>query len=907
MKTELITETGIVLDLINDVPISLNFSIAEVQDPSKRNGSHSKTIELPFTAKNNAFFEHWFEVNIETLAFNINRKTPIKLYAGGVEVFKGGGNLRLREIEVKLQNNTNEGKYRAEIYGQLNDLWFSIGDGKLEELTSLTAYNHVYNRVNQAASWVAPLGVGYVYPLIDYGYNGFLTNYFKVEHLRPGIYEKAYFDAIFAAAGKTYTCPFASTNFFKKQYIPHNGDKFTMNALDLATYEFYAGDTGASVANSKNLSVIGAGPEWFSGDIFSSMSSSYYMKYNDDTTNPFVDTGNVYDTTTGIFTVGQTGKYNLQFKTDFEIKFSAVPVGTVTINLGSNNVWPLSYKILRSTDGGVTWTIANNDTPNFQANVITTAYQTISKTWSFTGSFNTGDKIRLLIHPLYSNAGGYGIIFKDGGGNPITAGTATMDWRFRSTATLKETLNTSDYVSGQSINLLDAVPKDIKQKDFLLSLFRKYNLYVTQDPNDDNNYIIETRDEFYNNGKTIDWTKKLAYDMPFVSKPANSVTNALNFIYKYKEDQDYYNKKYFDANGEVYGTHKEVLETDFAKSDLKTELIFSATPVVDNPNNSMIIPKIFTYDGTNVKPTKHNIRTLMFNGIEPLTGGTWTYEAPTADALGAALLPMTTYPASAMVDDPLNPTESIEFGVPNEVFYTTSNYTNNNLFNRFYYRFVNELTDRDSRIVTAYFYLTPSDINQFDFRNTVFVRDAYYIVNQIIDYNPIQDGLTKVELLLLKHHDEAETTSGPSSAIETNIGNTSISARTFGNRPEETNIGNANNVLIGDNNSSRSVGSFVSGSRNTIGSSCFKVSLISTEGSNIGDSCYGVNMIGCSGNNVGSNCSGIVLVNCNNMTIEDFVYDFTGTNLNGETITSANNGTAKVGVLTTFEGTGTTL
>jgi hypothetical protein len=907
MKTELITETGAVLDLLNDIPISLNFSIAEVQDPSKRNGSHSKTIELPGSAKNNAFFEHWFEVNIETLSFNINRKTPVRLYSGGVEVFKGKGNLRLREIETKLRNNTNEIKYKAEIYGELNDLWFAIGDAKLENLTSLAAYNHVYNRVNQVASWSAPIGTGYVYPLIDYGYNGFLTNHFKVEQLRPAFYEKTLFEAIMAAAGKTATFPFGNTTFFKKQYIPHNGDKFSMAVSSLATYEFYVGDTGLSSPNSKNLQSTGSSfNDWWTGDMFNSMSSAYDMIFNDDSTNPFVDTGNRYNTSTGVITIGQTGSYSFNFKSDFEIKLSAVPAGTATINHSVNGKWALGCKILRSTDGGATWSILHNDTPNFQTALISTSYQTFAKTWTFTGSFDTGDQIRLLIHPLYS-ASGYGLVFKDGSNNPITTGTATIQWRYRSSATCKVSLTTGDYVSGQTIDILDAVPKDVKQKDFLLSLFRKYHLYVTQDPNDENNYIIETRDEFYNNGETKDWTQKLAYDMPFVSKPANSATNALQFIYKYKEDQDYYNKKYLDANAEVYGTHKEIIGTDFAKTDLKTELIFSATPVVDNPNNSMIIPKIFSYDGTNVKPTKHNIRTLMFNGVQTLTGGTWTYEAPTADALGAALLTMNTYPASAMVDDPLNPTESIEFGVPNEVFYTTSNYTNNNLYNRFYYRFVNELTDRDSRIVTAYFYLTASDINRFDFRDTIFVKDAYYIVNQIIEYNPLGDGLTKVELLLLKDHDPAVTTSGSIATIETNLGNASISARMYGNRPEETNVGNANNVLIGDNNSSRSVASFISGSRNSVGPSCYKVSLISTESSNVNDSCYGVNMIGCSGNNVGSNCSGITLINCNNTVIDDMVYDFTGINLNGEQITTAQSGTARVGVLTTFESTGTSL
>ena len=909
METELIVKTATTnasLTLSDDIPVSLNYVIADIKDPSKRSGAFSKSVKLPGSDVNNIFFEHIYDVNVITNKFNPNLKTECYVLQDSIVVFKGY--LRLRGIEVELVNDTQKISYDVTILGDNQDLFGVIGDSKLQDL-DMSEFNHTYNRVTQYASWSATTGQGYVYPLIDYGYNNFLTNSFKVEHFRPAIYAKAYLDKIFAAAGKTYTSNYLTSTFFKKWFVPHNGDKFTMSASNLALYEFYAGNSGAITSQTKALTSVGSTANgWWSGDLFTSQSASYTMKYNDDTTSPFIDTGNIYDTTTGVITIAQGGNYNINFNTDFEIKLATVPAFTVAIHNQNASGWTISYKVLRSTDGGVTWITDTNLTPNYQTAVLSTTYQTFSKNVVYSGTLNAGDQIRLLIHPLYS-ASGYGVIFSSTfpAITPITAGTASMEWRFKNTATVKQTIPTGDYISGQTVGINDAIPKDIKQKDFLTSILKMGNLYVDVDPTNENNYLIESRDDFFAAGSNKDWTDKQALDKPFTIKLPGEV-DIKNLIYTYKADSDYYNKKYEDANAEVYGTYKKEIENDFTLKDDKTEVIFSATPVVDNINNSLIIPKIFSYDGTSVKPQKHNIRILMYNGVETMTSGTWNYVAPSSDALGAATLAMSTYPASAMVDDPLAPTESIEFGVPNMVFYSLgSTYTTNNIYNRAYSKQVTELTDRDSRIVTGYFYLTATDIATFDFRDTVFVKDTYYYVNKISDYNQIKPGLAKVELLKIKNADAYVPTTMLVSQIETNSTNTGITARYAGTDPTETNFGNANNVLIGENNSSRTTGSYISGAHNSVGEDSARVAIISSDNNNVLDNCDGVNLSGCSGCNVGSRCLNITLINCVDVTVEDDVTNFTGTNLNGNTITTSNNNTGRVGVLTTFESSGTSI
>ena len=77
--------------------------------------------------------------------------------------------------------------------------------------------NHAYTLANQQTSWTATSG--YVYPLIDYGFNTGLVDW-SVEELYPAIYVKDYLDRMFTAAGYTFTSTFLTSTPFTKLIIP---------------------------------------------------------------------------------------------------------------------------------------------------------------------------------------------------------------------------------------------------------------------------------------------------------------------------------------------------------------------------------------------------------------------------------------------------------------------------------------------------------------------------------------------------------------------------------------------------------------------------------------------------------------------------------------------------------------
>lgn len=890
MKTELIAGSGdnvTTLDLKDDLPVSLTYSIAEVQDQSKRNGSYSKTVTLPGTKTNNKFFEHLYEVNVDTFNFNPNLKTACTLYQEDVVVIKG--HLQLKGIKKVAKNSTESIEYEVVIYSNLSTLFQSIGEGKLTDL-DFSAYNHTYNYANITSSWSATVGTGYVYPLIDYGYNNFATNYFHVEHFRPAIYVKTYLDKIFTAAGKTYTSTFLSTTFFKRLIIPNNDEKLGLDSSLIPNYQFYAGNNDTTATNTALTYSAGLNG-WTNPHVllsFITTSSCLFFKPNDDSTNPFNDPGGIYNTSNGVFTVPTQGLYAITGNISFDMRAN-YPAGAVSATCA-----PIQFELLvqKSTDGGATWTVSSGQWISQPTTAVTSTYTTYTLALSTSPAiFTAGHKYRVSVNLSKK------INFYDGSSNQVTSGTASIDLRMNTNSTLIAKLSDTKLLEGNTLTMNSAIPKDIKQKDFFKSLVSMFNLYVTENKDNPNNYLIEPRDDFYANGTIKDWTKKLSIgeDTPMEIKPMGAV-NTLESIWRYKNDTaDYFNKQYFDKYQEPYGTHKETITNDFLTGQNVTEVIFSPTPIVDNPNNSMIIPKIFNYDGTTVKPVKHNIRILYYGGIKG-SGNTWN--------IGSTLLGnqvQTTYPYAGMVDNPLAGSESIEFGIPNEIFYDdlTITYTNNNLYNRFYKKFFTEITDPDSKIVTAWLYLEPTDIYNFSFFDSIFLWDAYYIVNKINEYSATKKQLTKVEFLKLKTAPEFVPTSTPILDLGGNIGGTTGTAR-FGNTGGTSLEGEANNFLAGENVSSRSTGSVATGRNIFIGNNTYNITVISCTDVVIGDSVSGASIMNCSGIWVSPSTSGIALTNCKNITITDGTYDYVGIGLNGVTVPASDGGSGRMGTTFTF-------
>jgi hypothetical protein len=295
---------------------------------------------------------------------------------------------------------------------------------------------------------------------------------------------------------------------------------------------------------------------------------------------------------------------------------------------------------------------------------------------------------------------------------------------------------------GEDIVIDDTIPKGIFQKDFFASIVKMFNLYVYEDKLVEKKLIIKPFIDFYD-GTKIDWTDKVDRDSVIRIKPMSEFT-ARYYDYKYKQDNDFYAENYRKKYNEGYGDLIYDSENEFVKEVDSTELIFSSTILYQKTATDKIYSAIYKLSNENTKEDKMDsvIRILQ---AKKITGRTsWAIKNGIG---GSTLASYTAYGYAGHVDDPLNPTDDINWGAPKELFFTTASYTAANLFNGYWSEYIAEITDKDSKLLTCSVKLNEVDIYNLDFSKLIYIDGSLWRLNKVLDYNPMDFNVTKVELL----------------------------------------------------------------------------------------------------------------------------------------------------------------
>jgi hypothetical protein len=299
-----------------------------------------------------------------------------------------------------------------------------------------------------------------------------------------------------------------------------------------------------------------------------------------------------------------------------------------------------------------------------------------------------------------------------------------------------------DISYGDTIVINDTIPKGIFQKDFFASIVKMFNLYVYEDKLVEKKLIINPFIDFYD-GTQIDWTGKVDRGSVIRLKPMSEFT-ARYYDYKYKQDNDFYGENYRKKYNEGYGDFIYDSENEFVKEVDSTELIFSSTILYQKTATDKIYSAIYKLSNENTKEDKMDsvIRILQ---AKKITGRTsWAIKNGIG---GSTLASYTAYGYAGHVDDPLNPTDDINWGAPKELFFTTSSYTAANLFNGYWSEYIAEITDKDSKLLTCSLKLNEVDIYNLDFSKLIYIDGSLWRLNKVLDYNPMDFNVTKVELL----------------------------------------------------------------------------------------------------------------------------------------------------------------
>lgn len=698
------------LDLSKDLSSEFTYAIDDITDFASRNTNFSKTIILPGNAINNKLFGHIFEFSSSNFYnpaadnvgynFNAGKAASCVIYVDKIQVFKG----ILRLLEITIDRGTIE--YECAVFGELGGFVSALNNHKLEDL-DFSSYDHLWTRRNIVDSWeqasgTTASGMGYYYPLVDYGqvsHSNKKNWLFKA--FRPALFVREYMDKIITGAGYTYEAPFFDTDLFKRLVVPNN-QKQLSNYSDIAFYGivFPLSNTfPGSPTTNPSLSMIAI------------RTLGYF-------------TANINNT---IFTY--TGSQTLQLK----FEFSAV--GTTS---------DVTYILVKKN--GTTATQLVIPQGEFDIDKQSTPYISVS----------TNDTIELVIDwntylssPLTISTTEFEVKFKSSAEQSVPLAYAEEIFINN---TLPRGYYQRDFVAS-IVKMFNLYIIEDTDKEKHLRIVPYIDYYTTTanflQVNDlEEELLVDDIDLLLLDDYTashLDWSSKIDRSKAFKLKPMSEL-NGRFFEFKYKSDADYYNEDYAKHYAKGYGDHIEDTGYEFAKDIQTSELIFSATPLVGYSGEDKVFPTIFKLSNTqntqSEDPIDHNIRIMQ---VRKLTGFSAWHIRDENGNIGSSL---TEYGYGGHLDNPIIPTADINYGVPTEIYYTLNNpYPSANLFNGFWSDYVAEITDKDSKLLTCYVYLKITDIYGLDFSKLIYIDGALWRLNKVIDYNPTNPESTKCEFL----------------------------------------------------------------------------------------------------------------------------------------------------------------
>jgi hypothetical protein len=714
---KIILETG-VLEVRQDVAFPLNFSVGDIRDISKRSGTFSKTIVLAGTDNNNQLLNHYYDVNIEAGTFDVSKLTKCQVVQNNVVILD---NALLQLVNVNKQQLTDAHEqvvnYEVIIKDTKAELFTTMNSAELADI-DFSDLDHYQTTDEIVATFNNTQADGYKY-VLPYSTAG--TNNYHQRQMKPAIYAKTYFDRIFSNAGFTYTWAGLTNANFDKLLIPYNGDENSLNWNDYKV-----------TAENDFLTTI---PQ---------PSNGQFNTFSETITNwtELTDPQSIFNPFTGVYTAPTdtdplaSQSYEFRINVTYQIDFynhSANPVRPYVFNSMTASYEPQArtftpyLKAINplgvGTNANLTNYLVNATIPSGSS--LTTAYSNAVIT-SPSSYVSTGQQLRLKAGISSDWQTGFSY-WRDASGN-----IAQVDVNLLITSITMEIVpNSNTPVISGFLSMNEYVPQKIKQADFIKSIFLMYNLFADVDPAQPNNIILRHRDEYYDNGTEKDWTYKLAKDREQNLEFLPDVSNK-RLILTYKQDTDDPNVLYYQSTDEIYGQLEYVFESEYVRDVDTKELIFSPTPIAQTPFGA-IVPMI------NGQTPKTNIR-ILFDGGEQ-NCGVWNLVSNGT----TGTFNITTYPAITHFDNANTPTFDINFGTCDYYYYNPQTLTNNNLWNLYWRRTINQINV--GRMLTAYFYLNEGDINSLKLNDKIRIDNSWWNINKVIDYNANLNQLTKVELI----------------------------------------------------------------------------------------------------------------------------------------------------------------
>ena len=690
MSARLFVE-GIEADTLGDIDVDFTFSVADVTDIERRNTSYSKTITLPNTAKNQQLFGNIFDISVNNdfyaedvnIGSNFNPAKQAKAQIFLDNVKIFDGVMRMMKI------NSVEGDimYEVNMFGRLRDILHELGDKTLADL-DFDDYDHTWNRTNIENSWDRLEWVdgeqNYVYPLVDYGYSVDSITY-PIGNFKPAVFVSEILKRIFAEANFQITAPFFNSFYFRKLLLITAEKTITRESTTLLN----------QTPNLLQVNVT-TDPDYSAILRFSSVEASGFS---------ISESGSK-------FTWTKAQPLNTGLNLNFRVSLTALQAYT-------DNVWTVSV-------------LKNGSEILYASRNVTFIQQGQLFVWDveISGGIDLAqnDYFQIRLSGEVAGGGGFGV-------NLETQVVVPPFGSFKIGNTVPVAVELEE---GDTMKIGYTLPKSMKQRDFLKSIISMYNLYITQDRLRTNVLEIVPYNEFYQTFKdqALDWSDKLDQSQEISITPLSELT-AKEYRLTFDDDSDFWSTSYKTKFNEAYGESRTIIDNDFVL-DTKTVKVIFSPPVMREQVAGQIMIHLYKVENGVKIPDNFKARIAYWKPQIECTS--WNI------AYASGNIAYTNYPYAGHLDDPIAPTTDVLFANPREVYFSIGVYPGVNLFTEYYQGLIDSIGDRNSRLLEGYFYLTPTDISNLDFRKIVKVGVHYFQLEKVDKYNPIANGLSYVSL-----------------------------------------------------------------------------------------------------------------------------------------------------------------
>jgi hypothetical protein len=689
------------LDLFENESISQNWRYTDLNNFTSL-GAFSREFRVPYTDRNQLALGALFDVNYDGGINNyFHYKLPSEIRVDTLPIAKGY--VRVRKV-YQQQGKINE--IELAFYAETPDLFKTIGEKKLKDLTDLPNLNEVVKYDNVTIPSPAR-----IWSLVDRGqlwseqgqagtrrinntntpvYAGDLTPALRWDYLLEQIIADAGFELeasslLTILAG--YHMPWINKSFLDTDDL---GPQYAFRAY--------------------NASAITLDPNDFT--FYTGLTEAF-------------DNNNNFDPTTGTYTAPGGGRFTFHLQYAME---STNYLGTAT-----QTRLNLFYSV------------------NGQIPVFMFAYEytnTIQIDFTYGLDLEGGDTVVFSLR--YVATANNGI---DVGTATVRALAGTGNLGFGS---LVELIGTQLNYGSTIIYNLNA--PDMRQIDFLNDVIKMHNCSIVNDRTNPNKISIVPYNSYVGSGNQLDWNAKLDISKDITIYSTTELQkNKTTFTYTAGED---YLSKLYKDNDRIYGQYKaegytvnpDVAPSSFVTGDNTVQLITRSTPSGNIPGTLIPIPQFINTQNEFVVPGP---RALFAVGsyVMQLYDDSVGVEAPVQWTFQS--LQNYSSAEATITDFDLN------FAPEIPPFQINAN-PYNNLFNLYWRNAMNELYSPNSRIMEAFFALDLTDILTFQFNDIVYVNNAQWRILEITDYKVGQFESTKVKLI--KYIDsEADCTGTPES------------------------------------------------------------------------------------------------------------------------------------------------